>query len=233
MGIFSDIFRKKEKAQTPQEQLQQPTEDYEVNIGTTSEGRKVIEFYDNSPRSIDRFYDTTRLVIDKEPICLGNRTFSNCYVSWSGRDDTQYSDSAIERMSRRNCYEHIIVGIDMNLIEADPEYLKNLMRGLLNENRVKRYLETGLKTESQIQKEVEETGNKSIWACGMYVGDLAEKNGKYYKQFDKRAGEFFHNCPEMKQKREEYRENRKKDMEKRAEQLRRKASEIDKARDDI
>lgn len=136
----------------------------------------------------------------------------DCMVAWYRRDDTYYFES-----SQNSCeqFEHIVAGVDLIKMLQDSAYLRYAIKGipeqqtegLFNKERVQRYLKTGLKTEEEISEEINRTGNKRLWLCGRYVGEIVQKeNGSLSKKFNLNVGKLEHNSPEMAQERLRHRE---------------------------
>ena len=121
-------------------------------------------------------------------------------------------------------YEHIIAGIDPEAM-ADPknnfEYLKFVMRSLLREKDVKRYIEIGLMTQEELNK----NENSHLMPCGRYVGEVVNANNTIGKIFSNRIGEILHNSIGMIQERErkviQYNEVRRRAMQEREEEEKR------------
>ena len=111
----------------------------------------------------------------------------DCLVSWYKKTDTYYFDRTDNPCDQ---FEHVVAGFDLSRMMQDPEYLRYAIKGipeedidgLFQEKRVKRYLETGLKTEEEIEEEKNRTGNDRLWLCGRYVGEIAEHRSPAMEQ---------------------------------------------------
>lgn len=131
----------------------------------------------------------------------------DCLVSWYKKTDTYYFDRTDNPCDQ---FEHVVAGFDLSRMMQDPEYLRYAIKGipeedidgLFQEKRVKRYLETGLKTEEEIEEEKNRTGNDRLWLCGRYVGEIADrKDGRLGKSFNIYVGIAEHRSPAMEQAR--------------------------------
>lgn len=213
MGLFDKLFNKKEKEEkrvTPS--IQDDSRDSAV-MSMTEDGRKMFEYY-QSKKDFGQFYDTTRVVVNKDPRIVEGRTLYDCLVSWFGRDDAVYFEEG--RQARRDTYEYIVAGIDPEKMAQDGTYLQTVMTDLLEQKRVNKYLERGMKEESELRPDE--------LACGRYIGEIEQKpDGTYRKVFGARVGKVEHNSEYMKQARQVAREQRAKW---RAESIARKQAEI-------
>ena len=79
MGLF-DRFKKKEKGLKINNIINENEKSYEIEYGTTRDGRLQVDFYDKSAK-VGQLYDTTRLVVDNRPLILANQEVRNCIVS--------------------------------------------------------------------------------------------------------------------------------------------------------
>ena len=131
MGLFDRLFNKKEeKTETPS--IQDDSRDSAV-MSIIEDGRKRFEYY-QAKRDFGQFYDTTRVVVNREPRVVEGRILYDCLVSWYGRDDAVYiMDGAEEMGGRRDTYEHIVAGIDPEKMQADGRYLQMIMTDLLEQ----------------------------------------------------------------------------------------------------
>lgn len=215
MGLFDKLFNKKEKEEkrvTPS--IQDDSRDNAV-MSMTEDGRKMFEYY-QAKKDFGQFYDTTRVVVNKEPRIVEGRTLYDCLVSWFGRSDAVYFIDGVETGGRRDEYEHIVAGIDPERMQADGHYLQMVMTDLLEQKRVNKYLERGMKEESELRSDE--------LACGRYIGEIEQKpDGTYRKVFGARVGKVEHNSEYMKQARQVARDQRAKW---RAESIARKQAEI-------
>lgn len=214
MGLFDRLFNKKEeKTETPS--IQDDSRDSAV-MSIIEDGRKRFEYY-QAKRNFGQFYDTTRVVVNTEPRIVEGRILYDCLVSWYGRDDAVYLMDEAEVMGgRRDIYEHVVAGIDPEKMQADGRYLQMIMTDLLEQKRVNKYLERGMKEESEL-------GPNEL-ACGRYIGEIEQKpDGTYRKVFGPRVGKAEHNTEHMKQERQAARDQIAKWK---AERIARKQAEI-------
>ena len=179
MGIFN--FKKKEKNRT----IQTPQNNDKCYSITNNEGRLEIEYIDKNPK-VGQIYDTTKLIIDGM-----NENLANCRISWYGSDDTEAVHDNQKLIARKYAYKDILVELDLNRLYRDNNYVDVLMKSLLNEARVERYLNDGLSDNPEKP-------------CGKYVGGVRLDGDRYVKIFDVDTGRNSHYSPEMKNKRHRY-----------------------------
>lgn len=142
-------------------------------------------------------------------------------VSWFGRNDLVFFEEGMG--GRRDQYEHVVATINPEQMERDGAYLEAVIKGLLEQKRVRRYIETGLNTEQEIAEETERVGASGSWPCGRYVGEIKKQEGKYIKAFDPNVGRAEHNSPQMQAEREEY---KRKQAEEKARRIADKQAQI-------
>lgn len=198
MGLFDFLKRdKKEEERIAPRRAGEVIQD-ENNMEYTKDGRKVFEYYEAITKP-GQFYDTTKVVIDSLPQIVDGEKLYDLFVSWYGRDDCIYLE---EPIGRRFEFEHVIAGIDPELMEKDPHYLSYAIKNLLGQNRVKGYLEKSLMTEEELEK-ARNAGDKTMYPCGRYIGEITKKeDGSLGKRFNGRIGRMFHNTSEMQCKRD-------------------------------
>lgn len=219
MGILNNIFgNKKQKESVTKQEVKR--QDY-CRKTETEQGRRVFEYYDANAK-FGQFYDTTRVIIDKEPIIAENTELYDCMVSWFNRDDVVMFDRDGNEVGSRTAYKHVVAGIDPNLMESNPEYLSAVIKKLLEKERVERYESYSLKSEAEILKE-REAGDDRIVACGKYVGSVINSNGKWRNVFIGDIGRMFHSSPEMQEERRTHKERME---EIRKEKIEQKKAEI-------
>lgn len=168
-----------------------------------SNGNLKIDFYD-SKSDFSKFYDTTRLVIGREPLSINGHRVYNCAVSWYGKNDCQYLNKRTGRAEslRAADVKGVLMEIDLDLLQKDYDYCNVVMKGLLNQNRVEKYLKAGLEENPEIP-------------CGKYIGGIIRKDGQYKKAFSRDVGWHSHYSPLMvnrrieKAKKEEAKRNAK------------------------
>ena len=153
-----------------------------------------VEFYDTKA-NFKKFYDITRLLINKKPLIMSGKEVYNCLVSWYGSEDCQMfnENSGKFESPRATEYRNILTQIDLNLLQNDPDYCKIVMQNLLNMERVEKYLDMGL----------EETPEHP---CGKYIGGVMKFGNQYKKFFSETIGKASHNSETMINKRKRHRE---------------------------
>lgn len=193
MGLF-DRFKKKEKGLKINNIINENEKSYEIEYGTTRDGRLQVDFYDKSAK-VGQLYDTTRLVVDNRPLILANQEVRNCIVSWYSQDDAIFADPEYEGESlNARDYRGILAQIDPMLLQTDENYCSVVMRKLLDQKRVIKYLEDGL----------QETPEQP---CGKYIGGVKPTEKGYGKFFSLSVGRASHNSDLMINRRREYRES--------------------------
>lgn len=220
MGFF-DKFKKhsKENVSTLANSQQITQLPFDVKYNQFSNGNLQIEFYDKDS-DFKKFYDTTRLIIDRQPLNIEGHQVYNCAVSWYGQNDCQMLNERTGEFDSLNAqdYRGVLLEIDLELLQTDPNYCNIVMNGLLDKQRVERYLESGL----------QETPEQP---CGKYIGGVIQTDIGYGKFFSTVVGMASHNSDLMINRRQEYREmieaqKQKAIADKRAE-IRKLQSELD------
>lgn len=144
----------------------------------------------------------------------------NCSVSWYGRNDCQVFDEKTGKFDslRAQEYRGVLAEIDLELLQSDPNYCHMLMKGLLDKQRVERYLENGL----------QETPEQP---CGKYIGGVRQTEKGYGKFFSTIVGKASHNSRLMINRRQEHRSRieiqRKKAIADKKAQIEKLQSELD------
>lgn len=217
MGLL-DMFKKKEEIQEQNQNIpQNQTLPYDIKLKVNEEGKLQIDFHERNP-DFKQFYDTTRLIVDAQRTDMGSIPLKECRVSWYGESDMIMFDSGTgEEISRRTNYKNVLADIDINLLQKDYNYCVSVMQGLLNEKRVDRYLNDGLKEQPEVP-------------CGRYVGGIRNVENTYKKYFDQQAGRIAHNSVDMVNKRNEIKLQQE---AKRQQQLRAKQEELAKLQSEI
>ena len=209
MGFF-DLFIKRKKDDNKIKEIKlndvSNGQEQDIQIITPVDGgRKIAIEYYNPDIKFGQFYDTTKIIIDKEEQKLGTSNVRECLISWYNEDDTIYSD-----YNSREDYERILVSLDIDRMVSDEEYCSFAMRKLLNRERIMKYLQIG------------ESSNEPEVPCGNYVGGVREdEEGNLKKVFDIRAGRESHYSPYMMKVRKERRiknEEARKEKKKRLEE---------------
>ena len=182
MGLL-DKFRKK---QPEKDQIHEEDNNKEflrnAKFSMTKDGRLQVDFYDREA-DFRQFYDVTRLIASIDTINLGGHPVHNCAVSWYGENDAINFDSKGMDLSRRTQYRGVLAEINLEQLRTDYNYCEAVMKGLLNKERVEKYLSRGLQENPE---------------------------NPYQKFFSKRAGEASHNSEFMINRRREVRENEEK-----------------------
>lgn len=218
MGFF-DIFKKSNKSMMPEHnkpKVEIPS--FETTFKPTQDGRLQVDFFDRNAE-FSKFYDTTRLIVNGNPIKISGHDVYECMVSWYGDSDCQMLNKETgEFESLRACdYRNILAQIDLDLLQTNPDYCKQVMKNLLDRRRVERYIDTGLQ-------------EKPNHPCGNYIGGVIETEQGYRKYFSQTIGERVHNSTQMIRKRQEYRELKERA---RQQQIRNKQAQISQLQDDI
>ncbi len=211
MGFFNR--KKKENTTINSERYQVPP--YEIKYRTDKSGRLMIEYIDNKNK-VGRMYDTTRLIFTNMTENLNNRNVPNFLVSWYNQSDVTILDNSREFGSRVD-YSEIFADIDLNLMRGDQQYCEMVMKDLLNQNRVKNYLDKGLE-------------DLPGYPCGMYVGGVRSTQNGYDKFFDVAAGEEAHYKPYMIKMREKHKAEQ---QQKKQNQIARNRAEINRLQGQI
>ena len=154
-----------------------------VSLCITPDGRLQIDYY-NPKADFKQFYNSTRLIVGKS-INIAGHDVSQCQVSWYSSSDNENLRTG-ERIGRAVAYKDILTQLDIDALQHDSVYLETVMRDLLEQNRVERYLRKGLQDYPERP-------------CGQYVGEISTEN--YGKVFNISIGKIAHNLPEMQNKR--------------------------------
>ncbi len=167
---------------------------FDVEYSPVSNGNLQVEFYDKDS-DFKKFYDTTRLIIGRQPLNIEGHPVYSCAVSWYGHSDCQMFDEKTGKFDslRAQEYRGVLAEIDLELLQTDPNYCNMVMKGLLDKQRVERYLESGL----------QETPEQP---CGKYIGGVRQTERGYGKFFSTVVGKASHNSDLMVKRRQERRE---------------------------
>ena len=219
MGLL-DIFKRKEnnipKVNYEPRVEQQPSN---VNLKPTKDGRLQVDFYD-SEAEFRKFYDTTRLIVKGIPLNIEGQEVYECEVSWYGQNDCQMFHKETGEFSslRAINYREVLAQIDLDLLQNDPNYCQILMKGLLDKDRVEKYLENGLQETPQTP-------------CGKYIGGIQQTEYGYIKIFSQLVGQASHNSRSMVNKRQERRKQiedlKRREIDNKKAQIAKLQSEID------
>lgn len=173
----------------------------------------VAEYYSGNSKS-KKFYDTTRLVVDTVPSKVNGVPVYSAYVAWYGQNDCVYLGDNGKDMGRRNQFTEVKLQLDMQKLYRDPRYQRILAEGLLDQNRVQRYMKDGL-SENPERK------------CGNYIGGIGitPNTGNYCKVFNTNIGRIIHDSPTMVATRQKHRAEQER---KRQQEMARKQAQIKK-----
>ena len=202
MGLF-DRFKKK---QEPKVMLVAPVQsmrrDVSIDEFIGKDGKRYIEVnHYNANADFKDLYDSTRLIVRKDPTILpSGEMVYDAQVSWYGENDAVMFDENGKDMGRRNQMTAIKLGIDMEkLLSEDKMYHIALMRDLLKQDRVRKYIEQGMQ-------------DNPAQPCGNYIGQIALKRDEqtdkmyYRKRFMVSIGKEIHYSPEQVAAREQHKQ---------------------------
>jgi len=128
---------------------------------------------------------------------LNGRDVYKCMVSWYGSFDAHTMDSETGEFDspRARAYNDILVEIDPGLLLNDEHYREVVIKTLLNQNRITKYINNGL----------EENSNEP---CGNYVGGIRKTEEGYKRFFNVDIGKFVHMSDFMVEQRKIYKEQK-------------------------
>ena len=210
MGLFNKF--KKEKNENIQEKQTLPCQ---LASSITADGKLQLDFYD-ARADFKQFYDTTRLILNKQ-VQVNNTILTEAFISYYSDNDAVVLNNDGQEFGRRVQYKKILMDVDTNLLQRDNNYCDYVMKALLNEKRVNEYLERGLQENSE-------------QPCGNYVGGVRTTDNGYKKVFDPVVGKMVHESLEMKQKREK---NRARQEQIKQEGIDRRKAEIERLQQEI
>lgn len=195
MGFF-DRFKKKDNQNIENALNNRKTVGqlpFNIEYSQISNGILQVEFY-NRDSDFKKFYDTTRLIVSRQPLNIEGHQVYNCAVSWYGSNDCQMFDEKTGKFDslRAQSYQGVLAEIDLELLQSDSNYCNMVMKGLLDKQRVERYLESGL-------QELPER------PCGKYIGGVRQTEKGYGKFFSVIVGRASHNSELMINRRQEHR----------------------------
>lgn len=218
MGLF-DRFRNKNKPDAVKVD-RQPVEQlpFEVKFSQFTNGNLQVDFYDKNS-DFNKFYDTTRLIIRRQPLNIEGHRVYNCAVSWYGSSDCQMFNKKTGQLDslRAQEYRGVLAEIDLGLLQTNPDYCSVVMKGLLDKKRVERYLENGL----------QETPENP---CGKFIGGVIKTEKGFCKYFSTVVGQVSHNSELMVNRR---REHRRKVEEQRQQAIEVRKAEIERLQEEI
>ena len=192
MGFF-DKFKKTELSTANQENKKEMQNEVDVPVTITEDGKIQVELYENEPKP-GQFYNVTRLILDGKTKTIEGQKVCQGLVSWYGENDGVIEDKKTGKLIRPRevAYKKILFQIDEKNFLNDPQYRYDVMKSLLNQSRVNRYLNEGLRDDSRKP-------------CGNYIGGIYPGDGMY-KFFSPDIGKAVHNSDEMKALRARYKE---------------------------
>ena len=163
----------------------------EVEYKEYPNGDLQVDFWDKKAK-FQQFYDTTRLIVHRKPLNVQGIRVYECDVSWYGHFDCHMTNPTTGEFEspRAQNYVDILTDIDLELLQKDTEYCNMVMRGLLEQKRVEKYIKTGL-------QEI------TAQPCGKYIGGVINSAGVYRETFSTVVGYASHNSKEMIIKRKE------------------------------
>ena len=144
---------------------------------------KHVELRHNNKNNVEK--PDTILVVDPIPIKIGNEYVFKCNVTYTNAsENTSYNkEEEYFEYGTKNSYD-ILLQLDREKLFTDKNYYKFFMEKLLEEKRVKKYLEMGKETNPKMK-------------CGNYIGyiDYNEQGG-LTKYFNIEVGEKCHSSKE-------------------------------------
>lgn len=164
---------------------------FDIKYDIDDNGNLQVEFYDKNA-DFKKFYDTTRLIVSKQPLDIKGHKVYNCAVSWYENSDCKMLNQETEQFDslRALDYKGVLAEIDLDLLKEDKNYCNAVMKKLLDKQRVEKYLENGL----------QETPEKP---CGKYIGGVRQTEKGYDKFFSTAVGQASHNSKLMRNRRQE------------------------------
>lgn len=212
MGLLDRLFRREKIDSQPeyknaQSETNKTSESY-MKFSDTGKTYLKIDYKSNDYGKLD---DATRLVVDTTPIEMPNgQKIYEAVVFWYNEENCvrldengrewYHEEKAVEMMNGKEFEFHtggakIKLGIDFNRLN-DREYQKILMEQLLEQTRVQKYLNNGLKENPDME-------------CGNYIGEIGinKDTGRYQKTFNPTIGKIVHNSKEQIEARNSYQED--------------------------
>ncbi len=220
MGFFDKLKNKNKKNISSEVNKKQPEKQlpFEVKYSNSSNRNLQVDFYDKNA-DFKKLYDTTRLIVDREPFNIEGHKIYDCVVSWYGYDDCQvlYKTTGKLDSIRARAYREVLAEIDLEQLKNNPNYCEMVMKGLLDQQRVAKYLERGLQENPEIP-------------CGQYIGGVRKTERGYGKFFSVEVGKASHNSKQMINIRKRHREmienQRRKEIEYKKTQIKRLQDEL-------
>ena len=165
---------------------------FDIQYNQNEDGNLQIDFQNNNP-DFKKFYDTTRLIVDRRPLNIEGHQVFNCAVSWYGHDDCAMFNERTRKYEslRAQEYSEILAELDLYLLQTDKDYCNMVMNGLLDKQRVEKYLERGLQETPDLP-------------CGKYIGGVYKTERGYGKYFSEDVGRASHNSGLMIEKRKKH-----------------------------
>lgn len=214
MELFSIFKRNKEVREQPR----QEEKTYDIRYGMFENGDMQIEFEDKRPK-VGQTYDTTRLVISKNPFRLANDAIvANAKVSWYDSNAMMWNGQS-ETMDA-GIYTGVWAEVNYDLLQRDENYCVSVMKELLDKNRVTKFIENGMKDYPETP-------------CGKYIGGVGvTRDGEYCPTFSGYVGQLAHNTPLMINRRSEHKAKMQAEANKQG-RIAEKQAEIDRLRREI
>ena len=140
-------------------------------------------------------YDTIRLILNMQPVQIPTMPeVTNLYagwVSWYGRSDPVLQ----EGQNRSENYQQILIQYDPYMLKSDTNYQMMLMEGLLEERRVKQYIQDALSNHPQR-------------ANGFYLGSIEIKPDHTLGKFlNSQIGRYCQYMPDFQAAQYQYQSN--------------------------
>lgn len=202
MGLLDKFIKRYFSDEDIEQEVIVP-EKYEIDnvlIDETEDGRPIFEYYD-AHRNFKRYSNTIRIIINNEPRIVRDRELYDCMITWWKQNDPNDENERKENREKSH-YEHIIAGIDPEEMldsKNNYEYLRYTMKNLLEENMVKRYIETALIPDDELKR----PEKSHIQPCGRYIGEVVRKGNVIGKVFSNDIGRILHYSLEMELERVE------------------------------
>lgn len=133
---------------------------------------------------------------------VGSNILYRCNIIYMDSEEDKARDNFVRKINfNRNSIE-VLADIDFRQFNSNPEYRMAFMNKVLEEKRVQKILEEGLK-------------ENPTRPCGNYIGTISrDAKGEYKKYFDLEIGEMVHRSEKMREKRRELGiENKEKETE--------------------
>ena len=127
-------------------------------------------------------FDSTRLVVCRDPIIYNGKKVYKCAVSWFNSNDSSMLSRALQFNvnCRERMYNYVLAEFDLEKMQADENYRNEVIKKLFDYERIQSYMNMAR----------EENLNRP---CGQYIGGLIIESGNYSEIFSEEIGEASHN----------------------------------------